>query len=260
MRRAHTTTKNPITYLRLIVIAAASALFVWAIPAVDAGYESLFTTHSYNLGLISAVIVGFLMSISLTRNQQVEEHISIELNKIRRIYHLAYHLAQAEPRLQPWFSEVKAGVIKYLGYFRTHNFRQYEESNGLFRDLSYTVYGLPQKGIPYESSLYASLLDATSEATVAREQIQAKKDYRIGRYQWFVLLLVSFSFCAVMTLNTPTEPLARAATAIVVFCFLLALDLLFEYDFSNPKKFRLIANQYAENIDKLTIAKKKGKR
>jgi hypothetical protein len=245
------------TYVRLLLIAAVSASLVYFLPVVDGRYEALFSAHAFNLGLIYAVIIGFLMSLSLTRHQQIEEHISIELNKIRRIYHLTVHLAKKDEKSAAWLKETTKAIRDYLTFFKKHRFDQYEGSNGLFREVSYRIYGLPERGFAYDESLYASLLEATSDVTVAREQIQAKKDYSIGRYQWIVLILVSLAFCVTMSLNTPYEFVARVATGIVIFCFLVALNLLYEYDFSNPIKFRLISDQYADNLEKLAIKKQR---
>jgi hypothetical protein len=198
------------------------------------------------------------MSISITRRQQLEEHISIELNKIRRIYHLAWHISKMDKRLKAWFKRIDQAIAAYLTFFKSHSFHEYESSNLLFRDVTYGIYALPSSKIPYDESLYQSLLDASSEVTVAREQIQAKKDYRIGRYQWVVLLVVSMSFCGMMAVFTPSRLGPRFTTGIVIFCFLLSLDLLFEYDFSNPIKFNHLALQYFENLERITI--KKGKK
>ncbi len=257
MRRAHTTTKNPMTYVRLLLIAIFSFLLVVLLPATDTRYEQLFLTHAYNLGLIYAVIIGFLMSLSLTRHQQIEEHISIELNKIRRIYHLSVHLAKKDKNSAAWLKQAVTAIKKYLGYFKTHSFTEYEGSNELFREISYGIYALPEQGFAYDESLYQALLEATSDATVAREQIQAKKDYSIGRYQWIVLLVVSLAFFVMMVLNTPLDWVARTASGIVIFSFLIALNLLYEYDFSNPIKFRIISQQYSDNLEKLATKKKR---
>jgi ribosomal protein S15P/S13E len=257
MQRAHSTTKNPMTYVRLLFIAVLSVVLVVFLPVTDARYEELFSTHAFNLGLIYAVIIGFLMSLSLTRRQQIEEHISIELNKIRRIYHLSVHLAKKDKNSGPWLKCTVDSLRKYLSYFKTHSFSAYEGSNALFREVTYGVYSLPEKGFAYDESLYQALIEATSDVTVAREQIQAKKDYSIGRFQWIVLILVSFVFCVMMILNTPYDLVARTASGVVTFCFFVTLNLLYEYDFSNPIKFRIISQQYADNLEKFVIKGKK---
>lgn len=260
MQRSHTTTRNPLTYIRLSILVVISLLSVLILPFTGESLTNFFSQHAFNLGLLYAIIIGFLMSISLTRHQELEEHILVELNKIRRIYHLALHLSKLDPKLATWFKQLKRDMQAYLLFFRQHTFKEYESSNTLFRKVTYAAYQLPGKRVAYDETLYSALLEATADATVAREQIQAKKDYHIGHYQWMALLIVSLTFCVNMVLFTPYELIARLTTAVVVFCIFLTLDLLREYDVTNSIKNLRIARQYFENLDKLEIKNLKPKR
>lgn len=239
------------TYVRMLALLALSGVTAFLIPPLpDNHLLSILETQILNAGLLYTIILGFLLYMSMTRKTGVEEAISLELNKTRRLYHLALHLYRAEPRLKAWFQLVKKGLENYHAFFRKRSFDQYESSDPLFRTVTYTIYSLPSLGIPYDAALYGALLDTAGSATEARELINDKQNASLGRFAWVVMLVITVVFCGLVLLATPNEPIACVISTLVNFSLLLALHLLYEYDRANILRRRYIAELYTANIHK----------
>ena len=249
MNNIHTTTRSRETYLRVAAIALFSVAFVLTIPYVGDKFQIVIANQLLNIGILYAVIVGFLMSITLTRRQSLDEYIALELNKIRRIYHLGLHIAKENPKLAQWFNELSAALFLYLKQFEVDGLSNYEKGGSYFRKVTYCIYGLPLQSKSYNSDLYGALLDAASSVTEAREQISSVKNNRIGHFQWTVSIIIALTFCWIIALSTPSDAYARVVTTIVIFNVLLMLLLLYEYDQMNEKKKAYFANLYANNLN-----------
>lgn len=253
MRQIHATTGHPSTYLRMVGIMATSGIGCLLVPHFPSEYENFFSFHAINVGVLFAIILGFIMSLSLTRKHELEEFVLLELNKIRRIYHIAFHLRLVNPALSSWFVQIRAHLFAYLERFEGMDFEDYRKGSPLFRKLTYQVYALPAEGEAYNEELYASLLEATSSATEAREQIAAKKDNDIGYFQWFVIVFVALIFSLIIITGTPYELTQRFVTGIVVFAIFLSLQLVYEYDRSNALKRRLLSDLYVKNLESIRL-------
>jgi hypothetical protein len=249
MKQIHATTSYGKTYARMLVLFALSLAIVFLIPSLtDAAVQAYVQTNISNAGLLYAILIGFLLYITLLRKQGMEEAISLELNKARRLYHLALHLKKTEPRLESWFRELKKGLEAYHAHFRKIDFRAYATGDALFRKVTYTIYRLPALELPYNQELYASLLDAAASATEARETINDKMEEYLGRFAWIVMLVVTAVFCLVIALATPDTMIAKSVSAALVFSLLLALQLMFEYDRSNIIRNRYFSSLYVQNM------------
>lgn len=249
MKMIHSTTAHSMTYVRIVVLFLVSLGLVWFVPTAPPRLTDFFYSHAFNLGVLYAITIGFLMSLTLSRRQLIEEYIALELNKIRRLYHLAYHLRKAQPKLDAWFKRLHKEIEAYLHSFRKISFGEYERGNLLFRKATYTVYELPSLGIAYNQDLYGALLDAASTATEAREFIRSKKDHHIGRFQWLVTVIITITFCVTIAVFTPSDLWTRITSLFAIFCVFLTLQLVFEYDRSNERKHRYIAKLYVSNYD-----------
>jgi hypothetical protein len=95
------------------------------------------------------------------------------------------------------------------------------------------------------------LLDTTADVTEARQFIKQKKDDYIGYFQWTVIIVITLTYCFIMTAATPHELIPRMVTTIVIFNLFLALDLLNEYDRLNEKKNINLANMYVQNLPQI---------
>jgi hypothetical protein len=183
----HTTALNPMTYLRMIIIALVSAFIALRVPFAGESALDFIAPRAVNLGILFSITVGFLMYKSLNRRSDLDHYIALELNKVRRIYHLARHIANSAPEAQAWLDAVRGSIREYLGLFRTFSFREYALGNPIFRSVTYAIYSLPSQHAHYNRELYQSLLEATGQATEAREFIRAKKDDRVSLFSWIVV-------------------------------------------------------------------------
>lgn len=249
MKRIHATTKSWTTYVRMLILLSGSVAASLVIPSfVDDRTESFLQSQVVNAGLLYAILVGFLMYITLTRKERIEESVSIELNKTRRMYHLGLHLKEAEPKLASWFDELRSYLDAYHQSFEDRVFEDYGASDGLFRKVTYCIYRLPSSGVAYNDALYASLLDTAASATEAREIINDKINNTIGRFSWMVMSVITFILSAVILFTTPPFLLTQLISALVIFCLLLSLQLLYEYDHSNILKQHYISSLYTQNM------------
>src|SRR5512134_1140208 len=85
----HTTAANPTTYLRMLLLILVAAFIALRVPYVGEGALEFVSPRVVNLGVLFSITVGFLMYRSLNRRSELDHYIALELNKIRRIYHLA---------------------------------------------------------------------------------------------------------------------------------------------------------------------------
>ena len=253
MRRTHTTTTSLSTYIRLFILAFLSIAFVRAIPFLTKQTEifNFFSSQVVNMGILYAIIVGFLMSMTLKRKQSLDIFISLELNKIRRIYHLSKHLYKAQPKLKKWFEETQVAIQDYNKLFCGFDFDSYELGSPLFRKVTYNAYKLPTLKVDYNDELYKSLLSATAKATESRESIRSKLVQTIGAFQWLVLIVVTITLSTILVSSTPDDVMSRVATTAVVFNLFLVLQLLYEYDTPNKKMKHAFAEKYAHNLSEI---------
>ncbi len=254
MKRIHTVTTSLQTYARIVLLLGFSVVFVRAIPFLTERTEifDFFSNQVVNMGILYAIIVGFLMSIALQRKQALDEYISLELNKVRRIFHLGKHLAVQNPKLKKWFTELQTALSDYAGLFCSEDFSSYELGNPLFRKVTYAIYRLPKMGGgTYNSDLYRSLLDTAASATEARENIRARREQSIGFFQWIVIILIALTLSAILVASTPDDPMSRVVTTAVVFNLFLVLHLLYEFDIPNTKMNRARAGEYAHNLHEI---------
>lgn len=235
------------------------ALLAWLFSRVVpfAGPETLdqIVTMALNIGILFSITVGFLMFKTLTRRTGLDEHIAVELNKIRRIYHLSLHMKKAQPALGDWFGRIRNAIVTYLQSFEGHSFESYEKGNPLFRAVTYAVYSLPSLNEPYNTELYASLLEASSSVTEARENIRSKKSDHIGRFQWFVVIIIALVFGTLILATTPANDfLLRNLGAVVMFCLFLVLQLIYEHDRDNAVRVHALAEKYLHDLRALESA------
>lgn len=235
----------------IIVLIAIGMVAAFPFVTQDAEIQNFFFNQVVNMGILYAILIGFFTSMSLSRKQALDEYIQIELNKLRRMYHLGLHLVKAEPRLAPWFEDLKNAIRAYQDFFCDDLFSNYELGNPMFRKLTYTIYELPARGIPYNSELYQYLLDASTAATEARQYIRSKLAHPIGSFQWVTILLVTLTLSSILVASTPADLSSRLVTAAVVFNMFLVLEFMYEYDRSDARTERAVARMYANNLPEI---------
>ena len=256
METRHTTAANPSTYLRMFALALLASYIAMRVPFAGQMALDFIAPRAVNLGILFSITVGFLMYKSLNRRSDLDHYIALELNKVRRIYHLARHIEKCTPGAEAWLAAVRGGIREYLGLFRTFTFNEYGLGNPLFRSITYAIYALSSQIKKYNPELYASLLEATGEATEAREYIRAKKDDHVSLFSWIVVSLISLIFAGIIIAATPFDVTLRAVGALVIFCLFLVLQLIYEHDRANGLRDRAWASRYTADLYSLDHADK----
>lgn len=250
MGDTHAITGSPRTYAHTAVLVLLTVLYTLLVPYAGDTFADLLKEHAVHLGILFAIVVAFVMTITLERRKGIDEAVAIELNKVRRIYHLAMHLAKVGgPETKKWFRGLEREIAAYHAVFRDKDFAEYATGNAQFRRITYAIYGLPALTDAYNTDLYLGLLEAAGSATEAREHIRAKLDAGIGRFQWFTILFITLLFGTIIAAVGVQEPLTRLASASVNIALVLMLQLVYEHDHFNPRKRRILADLYVRNWD-----------
>jgi hypothetical protein len=250
--RIHTTTRNPGTYIRLFCSVIASVAFVMLVPYLGATDESgYFSFIAVNVGILYAITIGFLMMLAITRKQSLDAAISLELNKIRRLHHLALNLHKVTPGTDAWYKATDKAIIEYLRSFESRDFMEYEKGDKFARKMTYAIYELPQTVSEYNGDLYGELLGAAASITESRENIRSTKDASIGYFQWAVTVGMTTVFAFITMVATPMDMVPRVLSGIGIFYYYLMLQLIYEYDQTNPKKRRFYIDSYLENAKRM---------
>ncbi|KAA0205852.1 hypothetical protein EDM68_04230 [Candidatus Uhrbacteria bacterium] len=257
----HTITRSPSTYARLLLIAVAVTLACVLLVTPEPAIVEFLDSQARNLTVLYAILVGFIAAEVISRRRKLDEQIALELNKVRRMYHLALHLSKANPGLEAWFEKIKTGIKKYLERFGKEHFKTYDRGNSLFRDVTYAVYAIPFEKLSVGTDTYKSLLDAAGSATEAREFIrQALYQRYVGQFAWMTLFLVSITFGSFLILATPMTVTHRVATGMIVFNLFLVLQLIYEYGHINRKKSDAYNELYHEDLISLGLNGRNGKK
>lgn len=257
----HSITRSPSTYLRLALIAALVTIATIFLRQPDADIVQFLNDQARNLTVLYAILVGFIAAEVLSRRRRMDEQIALELNKIRRLYHLSLHLAKANPGLKDWFENTRESIKMYLKSFEKKSFLEYEKGNSLFRDITYGIYSLPLEKMKYGNDMFASLLSAAASATEAREYIrQTLYQQYVGQFAWMTLLLVSVTFGSFLILATPEDLAHRLATGIIVFNLFLVLQLIYEYGRINAIKSEAYNAMYRQDLISLGLNGRSGKK
>ncbi len=235
------------TLVRLIALVLGSFVLAYAVPAmaVPVGPEAGIGT-----AIVVALIVAFLIQQADVRRRELQTAVYMELNKLRRIYHLSRNLSSISPRFRSWFTDLHGFLMAYLSAFGDKDLSRYKETNLAFRQLSYHIYTIPELETAKERALFGDLLKTTSVVAESRQKIKELLVSRLSPYSWVVVLLLAAGF-AVTTLAAMTEASSsRLVAGIAVGSVLLAIDLLWEVD-TMSSEMKPWAQRYVRNIAKL---------
>ncbi len=241
------------TLTRLIVIVTAVfALMSW-VPVI--GFTTL-PRYDVPSGLMVGSILAFLLFQAAERRRAFVSAVYVELNKLRRIYHLSKSLSLMDAKYRPWFTELHGAIVSYLSSFQGRDMDAYSESNEAFRKVSYGVYQIPDIGSKKEEALFNELLRATATVAEARQSVKELRRSRLSAYAWVVILLMVAGFTVTSYLSTGDTDISRLATAAVLVVAFLAVDLLWEVDTLASERVS-IAERYVNNVGKLQLGRDK---
>ena len=240
-----------LTFLRLIVIVTGVFAFMFLMPAV--GFTTL-PRYDTAAALTVGVILAFLLFQASERRRQFVASVYVELNKLRRIYHLAKSLSLMDQKYRVWFTELHGQLIAYMTAFQGRDMDKYSESNAAFRDISYNIYKIPDVASKKEESLFNELLRTTAAVAEARQNVKELRRSRISAYSWVVILLMVAGSAITTYLSTGDTDVSRIASAATITIALLAVDLLWEIDTLVAER-QSIAQRYVDNVAKLQLGR-----
>lgn len=253
----HAITRSPATYVRLALIALAVFAAAYLIQQPDSETAEFFSFHARNIAVLYAILVGFIASEVISRRLRLDEYVAIELNKIRRLYHLSYHIFLANDGLKQWFEGIETAVINYLLIFKDTALTDYSKGSPAFRNITYSIYSLPSDELKSSQDLYKALLDTTAEATESRQFIKnTLTNNYVGHFAWVILVIVTITFGYFIIGTTPNTLSHKFATGFVIFNLFLILQLIFEYGRINKRKARFYSTLYLNNLESLNLVER----
>ncbi len=233
--------------MRVLVILIGSFALAFIAP-VAAGSAALAEAAV----VAAAIFLGVAAQRALLRRDQLAEWIAIELNKLRRLYHLGKNLG-TESRHRQWFTELHGHLYAYLTAFDKKSFSAYQETNGQFRKLSYHLYQIPSLDTEKERVLYRELLDAAGTVAGARQRIQELWNGQLPKGMRIALLaMTAFAALAVLMAMGPAD---RFAAAFVLAALGSGMAFVTEADGLRALAGEDLSKRYVENIARLELSR-----
>lgn len=230
---------------RLLVILIASFALALLAP-VSAGSASLAAAAV----LLGSVLLAVVIQRALRRHDELNEWVAIELNKVRRIYHLSRNLGM-EARHRQWFTDLHGYLYAYLTAFDKKKFSQYQETNAQFRKLSYHLYQIQGLETEKERVLYSDLLEAAGLVAGARQRIQELWNGGLPAVVWNGLMaLLAAAALATLTAMGPSD---RYTAALVLTALGGGFMLARAADDMRTLAGEDLSKRYVENIARLEL-------
>lgn len=245
---------NKMTLSRILIILVSGFLVVFLIPALPATW----TVDRVDLAAIVlfALLIAFMIQTAAARRQKLFSTVFLELNKLRRIYHLSKNLAAASPRFRSWFTELHGLLYAYMSEFSGRTLDQYKQTNAAFRKVSYHIYTLPGLESVKEQVLFGDLLETTSVVAESRQKIKELLDSRLSAYGWTLVAIMLLGFVAGVVMSMGGSLAGHLIAGADITIALLAVDLLWELD-SMSSELKTWAKRYVDNVGKLELGNRR---
>ncbi|MFA6603219.1 MAG: hypothetical protein WCT10_00060 [Patescibacteria group bacterium] len=205
--------------------------------------------------MIVSAVLSVLLKLAATRRRDLFSTVYLELNKLRRIYHISKNLAASGSKHRIWFTDLHGFLYGYLSEFSGRSLTEYNQTNPAFRKLSYHIYTVPELATDKERALYEDLLQSTATIAESRQRIKDLLSSRLSAYSWVVVLLLVMAFSALVLLAAGPGVAERVAAGTVLASVLLAVDLLWELD-TMRTDLRDWARRYVDNVSKLELGRR----
>jgi len=244
---------TPSTFGRLALLTVGSVVFALVVPAPA---DPVARGIQPSIAFFAAGTVLVLLAEASTRRAALLESIRTELNKLRRVYHIAKNLAGEDPAFRAWFTDLHGYIYAYLGGFSGKTLDDYDSSNTAFRLISYHVYMVPELDSRKRETLFKDLLATTSAVSEARQQIKELWDNRLSASGWTAVLLMALGFIVSTMLAAADAQPSRIAAGTAIACMLVVVDLLWETDALEAEK-KAVAKGYLDNMARLELGRKR---
>ena len=233
--------------LHLVIIVAASEVVALA-------------TTGFNLqwGFAAAIVLAFLFGSfavlhvrnAMARYSQISDAVSIELNKLRRIHHLARAFSRSENQI-PWFDLVREAIESYLHAFEVIPFGRYDDTNEMFRRITQQLYGFDKIISKKGELLFAELMTISGQATEARQRIHEMRDDRMNTWAWGTLILFGVTLCALVLISYGDDLLSRFVAGAIVAVVVMVLDFVHMADTMKVLDNKKFTKRYVANIERM---------
>src|SRR5690242_10781156 len=108
-------------HAKLVIRIVVAVILASIVPAMGG---------STVLAAAAVLLAGIFLAVAcvrgINRQEELSETIGLELNKVRRIYHLGKNLS-TDSRLRQWFTDLHGYLYAYLTAFDKKDFSQYQE-------------------------------------------------------------------------------------------------------------------------------------
>lgn len=235
--------------MQAIIIAAVGVFFMLLVPVYG---ETGIPRHDIAAGILTGLVLVYFIQQAYDRKRQLLMTVYLELNKLRRIYHLSKNLSVMDQKFRVWFTDLHGYLCEYMNFFSENSFRDYSKSNAAFRKVSYHIYKIPEVETNKENALFNELLRTAAMVAESRQHIKELRKSRLPFYAWVTVIFVVAGFIATVYVSTVDVCASRLTGAVLVAIALLAVNMLWELDSpgSDAKDF---ARRYVNNIGKLQL-------
>lgn len=233
--------------LHIFVIAAIS----WLLAMLTTGHQLEWgSATTILLGIIFAMIITFFISNAVARYNSLSDTVSVELNKLRRIHHLARAFSRSENQI-PWFDLVREAIESYLHSFEVLPFERYDDTNEMFRRITQQLYGFDKISSKKGELLFAELMTISGQASEARQKIHALRVERMGMWAWGVIGSIAVALIGVTLISYGDDLINRYIAAIVVAIVLLLVDFVYMVDTMKVLDNKRFTKKYVDNIERM---------
>lgn len=235
-----------------VLVMAAFLLAAFLPPSADPTAVAFAPVAAVLFAAMSVLVLAQVTA----RRKRLFDAMRLELNKLRRLYHISKNLSTAAPdRYRGWFTQLHGFLYGYLTFFSGNDFDSYDGSNAAFRKLSYHVYTIPEIETRKQQALFDDLLRTTASIAEARQHIKELWDERITANLWLILLLLGGGFSLTAALAMGDSSASRLVVGSSFAAAFLIVDFLLELDMLEDDR-KGMAKRYADNVAKLELGRR----
>jgi hypothetical protein len=231
----------------IILLAALSLI----LALMTRGFEN---SSGAFVALISGIFFITLAALFLGKASEraaaLADAVSVELNKLRRIHHLARAFSRAEKQI-PWFDSVREAIESYLHAFEVIPFAHYDDTNEMFRRITQQLYGFDAITSEKGKLLFAELMTISGQATEARQRIHAMRTQRMSVWTGGTILMCGVTTAGFGLFAFSDDLASRLAAAALCFGVFIVLQLVFMADTMRTMDSKSYTKQYVDNIDRM---------
>lgn len=242
---------TPVTALRLGGLAITGFILGWSFPVMA---EPAAHGSDLVIAIIFAAIIGFLLHQGAVRYRELQHAVYLELNKLRRMYHVSKNLVAVSSKFRPWFTDLHGYLHAYMTDVGSRDLAEYSKSNNAYRKLSYHVYSAPELTSQMEQLLFSELLKTQGVVAEERQRVKEFMSQNISAYVWAAVLIAAAALIAAIAAAAGPGLAERVITGSAVAVVILSVDLLGAV-YSIRELRKEWAQRYVKNLAKLDYSR-----